>query len=104
MIETSVRSENLRSPNKPIYIVGDSLGACLALAVAARNPELDLVLILANPGEMLIRSNGLFCLRRQTFVFACFFKFNNLSFLQVHLLGAQCCNPQYLCWNSCQAK
>lgn len=51
LIETSVRSENKRSPNRPIYIVGESLGACLALAVAARNPDIDLVLILANPGK-----------------------------------------------------
>ncbi|KAJ0053590.1 hypothetical protein Pint_03058 [Pistacia integerrima] len=56
MIEKSVRSENCRSPNKPIYIVGDSLGACLALAVAARNPDLDLVLILANPGTSFSKS------------------------------------------------
>lgn len=51
LVERTVRSENERSPNRPIYLVGESLGGCLALAVAARNPDLDLVLILANPGN-----------------------------------------------------
>lgn len=45
-----MKSEKLKSPEKPIYLVGESIGACLALAVAARNPEIDLILILANPG------------------------------------------------------
>ncbi|KAK4774739.1 hypothetical protein SAY86_009674 [Trapa natans] len=49
MIETTVRSESYHFPNRPIYLVGESLGACLALAVAARNPSIDLMLILANP-------------------------------------------------------
>ncbi|XP_031384301.1 acyltransferase-like protein At3g26840, chloroplastic isoform X2 [Punica granatum] len=49
MIEKTVKSESHNSPNRPIYLVGESLGACLALAVAACNPDLDLVLILANP-------------------------------------------------------
>lgn len=40
------------SPNKPIYLVGDSFGGCLALAVAAHNPKIDLVVILANPGKL----------------------------------------------------
>ncbi|KAI9084066.1 hypothetical protein K1719_034062 [Acacia pycnantha] len=56
MVERTVRSENLRSPKRPIYLVGDSIGACLALAVAARNPDIDLVLILANPATSFGRS------------------------------------------------
>uniref|UniRef100_A0A803MHJ3 Serine aminopeptidase S33 domain-containing protein n=1 Tax=Chenopodium quinoa TaxID=63459 RepID=A0A803MHJ3_CHEQI len=51
LVEETVRSENLRSHEKPIYLVGESIGGCVALAVAARNPDIDLVLILANPGE-----------------------------------------------------
>lgn len=51
IVERTVRSENQRSPNRPIYLVGESLGGCLALAVAAHNPDIDLVLILANPGN-----------------------------------------------------
>ncbi|XP_017607886.1 phytyl ester synthase 2, chloroplastic isoform X2 [Gossypium arboreum] len=53
LVERTVRSEYKRSPDRPIYIVGESLGACIALDVAARNPDVDLVLILANPGDPL---------------------------------------------------
>jgi len=49
LIERTVRSEYFRLPKRPIYIVGESIGACLALDVAASNPDIDLVLILANP-------------------------------------------------------
>ncbi|KAI9083983.1 hypothetical protein K1719_033979 [Acacia pycnantha] len=56
IVERTVRSENLRSPKRPIYLVGDSIGACLALAVAARNPDIDLVLILANSATSFGRS------------------------------------------------
>ncbi|XP_056865138.1 phytyl ester synthase 2, chloroplastic isoform X3 [Raphanus sativus] len=49
LIERTVKSENHRFPNRPIYLVGDSIGACLALDVAARNRNIDLSLILANP-------------------------------------------------------
>ncbi|KAJ6996174.1 acyltransferase-like protein [Populus alba x Populus x berolinensis] len=55
-VEKTVRLEHASSPNKPIYLVGDSFGGCLALAVAARNPEIDLVLILANPATSFNRS------------------------------------------------
>lgn len=55
-VETAVRTEHSRAPNRPIYLLGDSFGACLALAVAARNPDIDLALILANPGSSYIRS------------------------------------------------
>jgi alpha-beta hydrolase superfamily lysophospholipase len=53
LVEEAVRLEHALSPKKPIYLVGDSLGGCLALAVAARNPTIDLVLILVNPGESI---------------------------------------------------
>ncbi|KAG2301552.1 hypothetical protein Bca52824_030203 [Brassica carinata] len=49
LIERTVKSESYRFPNRPIYLVGESIGACLALDVAARNPNIDLALILANP-------------------------------------------------------
>ncbi|GMH13192.1 hypothetical protein Nepgr_015033 [Nepenthes gracilis] len=55
-VEQTVRNEHASSPNKPIYLVGDSFGGCLALAVAARNPYIDLVLILANPATSFARS------------------------------------------------
>lgn len=50
-VESAVRIEYSRAPNRPIYLVGESFGACLALAVAARNPNIDLMLILSNPGN-----------------------------------------------------
>ncbi|XP_020540401.2 acyltransferase-like protein At1g54570, chloroplastic [Jatropha curcas] len=55
-VEETVRIEQASSPAKPIYLVGDSLGGCLALAVAARNPKIDLVLILVNPATSFGRS------------------------------------------------
>ncbi|XP_021727534.1 acyltransferase-like protein At3g26840, chloroplastic [Chenopodium quinoa] len=57
LVEETVRSENLRSHEKPIYLVGESIGGCVALAVAARNPDIDLVLILANPATCYSKSN-----------------------------------------------
>ena len=54
LIERTVRSEYYRVPNRPIYIVGESVGACLALDVAASNPDIDIVLILANPGKRIL--------------------------------------------------
>lgn len=51
LVERTIRSEHHASPDRPIYLVGESVGACLALSVAALNPDIDLVLILANPGN-----------------------------------------------------
>ncbi|KAH9743253.1 AB hydrolase-1 domain-containing protein [Citrus sinensis] len=59
LVEKTVRSEVKHSPNRPIYLVGESLGACIALAVASCNPDVDLVLILANPGDLLKRVSGI---------------------------------------------
>ncbi|CAN1126698.1 Phytyl ester synthase 2, chloroplastic [Linum perenne] len=56
LVEITVREEYRRFPRRPIYLCGESLGACIALAVAARNPEIDLVLILANPGTSFEKS------------------------------------------------
>ncbi|XVF59970.1 hypothetical protein PTKIN_Ptkin08bG0005100 [Pterospermum kingtungense] len=56
LVERTVRAENYRSPNRPIYLVGESLGACLALSVAARNPDMDLVLVLSNPATSFSKS------------------------------------------------
>ncbi|KAK8473245.1 hypothetical protein PHAVU_001G087800 [Phaseolus vulgaris] len=57
LVEKTVRSEHQRSRSRPIYLVGESLGACLALAVAALNPDIDFVLILANPATSFSRSD-----------------------------------------------
>ncbi|KAL9320336.1 hypothetical protein ACSQ67_012175 [Phaseolus vulgaris] len=49
LVGEAVKLEHALFPNKPIYLVGDSFGGSLALAVAAHNPTVDLVLILSNP-------------------------------------------------------
>ncbi|KAF5961519.1 hypothetical protein HYC85_002728, partial [Camellia sinensis] len=56
LVEGTVRSEHNRSPNRPIYLVGESLGGCLALAVAAHNPDIDFELILSNPATCFNKS------------------------------------------------
>ncbi|KAL5201291.1 hypothetical protein ABZP36_035645 [Zizania latifolia] len=55
-VERSVKSESQRATDRPVYLVGESVGACIALAVAARNPNIDLVLILVNPGTSFHKS------------------------------------------------
>ncbi|KAF6161580.1 hypothetical protein GIB67_009459, partial [Kingdonia uniflora] len=55
-VETTLRSEHSQSPNRPIYLVGECFGGCLALAVAARNSDIDLMLILANPSTSFSKS------------------------------------------------
>ncbi|KAF5456972.1 hypothetical protein F2P56_021114 [Juglans regia] len=56
LVERTIRSQNHLSPNRPIYLVGESCGGCLALAVAACSPDIDLVLILANPATSFSHS------------------------------------------------
>ncbi|GMH23882.1 hypothetical protein Nepgr_025725 [Nepenthes gracilis] len=56
LVESTVRSEYNRLPRRPIYLVGESVGGCLALVVAARNSDIDLVLVLANPATSFSRS------------------------------------------------
>ncbi|KAI4988909.1 hypothetical protein ZWY2020_036226 [Hordeum vulgare] len=55
-VERTVKTESSRAPDRPIYLVGESVGACIALAVAARNRDTDLVLVLVNPGTSFHRS------------------------------------------------
>ncbi|XP_062199595.1 phytyl ester synthase 1, chloroplastic-like [Phragmites australis] len=55
-VERTVKSESSWAPDRPVYLVGESVGACIALAVAARNPDIDLVLILVNPGTSFHKS------------------------------------------------
>ncbi|KAK9732761.1 hypothetical protein RND81_04G020200 [Saponaria officinalis] len=57
LVEKAIRKEHALSPDKPIYVVGDSFGGCLALAVAARCPTIDLVLILSNPATSMNRGH-----------------------------------------------
>ncbi|XP_047959094.1 phytyl ester synthase 2, chloroplastic-like isoform X2 [Salvia hispanica] len=53
LVQNTVRDEQDQSAKRPIYLVGESLGASLALLVAAQNPDIDFVLILANPATNL---------------------------------------------------
>ncbi|KAF0914405.1 hypothetical protein E2562_028495 [Oryza meyeriana var. granulata] len=55
-VERTVKSEDQRARERPVYLIGESVGACIALAVAARNPDIDLVLILVNPGTSFHKS------------------------------------------------
>ncbi|KAL6627861.1 hypothetical protein ACP70R_031587 [Stipagrostis hirtigluma subsp. patula] len=57
MVEDVVRKEHATSPKRPIYLLGNSFGGCLALAVAARNPRIDLILVLVNPATSFERSD-----------------------------------------------
>ncbi|KAJ4831351.1 hypothetical protein Tsubulata_015974 [Turnera subulata] len=56
IVEETVLLAHASSPNKTIYLLGESFGGCLALAVAARNPQLDLVVVLVNPATSFGRS------------------------------------------------
>ncbi|KAG0537696.1 hypothetical protein BDA96_03G171400 [Sorghum bicolor] len=55
-VEKSIEHEHDLSPDRPIYLVGDSFGGSLAVAVAARNPQIDLVLILVNPATSFAKT------------------------------------------------
>ncbi|XP_074275174.1 phytyl ester synthase 2, chloroplastic-like [Silene latifolia] len=57
LVNGVVRSEHSRLPNRPIYLVGESVGACLALAVASHNLNMDIVLVLVNPATSFSRSS-----------------------------------------------
>ncbi|GFQ01103.1 acyltransferase-like protein at1g54570 chloroplastic [Phtheirospermum japonicum] len=57
LVESTVKLEYSRNPNRPIYLVAESFSGCLALAVAARNPDIDLILILANPVTSFSKSH-----------------------------------------------
>ncbi|KAJ1687724.1 hypothetical protein LUZ63_019114 [Rhynchospora breviuscula] len=56
IVEKCIKSEHSIRPNRPIFLLGDSFGGCLALAVAARNPNIDLVLVLVNPATSFDKS------------------------------------------------
>ncbi|KAH6821314.1 hypothetical protein C2S53_012217 [Perilla frutescens var. hirtella] len=56
LVQSTVRTEQNQVAKRPIYLVGESLGASLALVVAAQNPDIDLVLILANPATNFSKS------------------------------------------------
>ncbi|KAL6139161.1 hypothetical protein ACLB2K_064438 [Fragaria x ananassa] len=56
LVERKIRSEHHRSLNRPVYLVGESLGACLVLSVSSLSTDIDLVLLLANPATSISKS------------------------------------------------
>ncbi|XP_048537713.1 phytyl ester synthase 1, chloroplastic-like isoform X1 [Triticum urartu] len=80
IVEEYVKHENALSPSRPIYIIGDSFGGCLAISVAARNPEIDLVLTLVNPATSSAKASLQAVLPLLEAVAS------NLSFIHPHLL------------------
>lgn len=61
IVEEAVREESSRRTGRPIYLVAESFGCSIALSVAARNTELDLILVLANPGNKNNPEHCLIC-------------------------------------------
>ncbi|KAL4565280.1 hypothetical protein LXL04_029368 [Taraxacum kok-saghyz] len=57
IVEEAIKIERDLFPNKPIYLLGESFGGTLALAIASRNPTIDLILVLANPATAYERSS-----------------------------------------------
>ncbi|CAI7807247.1 unnamed protein product [Closterium sp. NIES-53] len=57
LVEAEVLQEHEQSPNRPLFLVGESFGALLAAAVAARNPSLPLTLVLINSATSFPRSS-----------------------------------------------
>jgi len=55
-VEGTLKWEFRHAPSRPIYLVGESLGGSLGLALAANNPDMDLVLVLVNPATCFSKS------------------------------------------------
>lgn len=53
LVEGTIREELSLRRGRPVYLLGEGYGALLAVSVAARNPDLDLVLVLVDPGGFL---------------------------------------------------
>ncbi|GAQ80187.1 Esterase/lipase/thioesterase family protein [Klebsormidium nitens] len=56
-VDETVKQEAARNPDRAIYLMGESFGGVLALAVAARNPDVYLHLVLVNPATAFARSS-----------------------------------------------
>ncbi|KAL2645523.1 hypothetical protein R1flu_013110 [Riccia fluitans] len=54
-VEAVLKEESLKR-SAPIYLLGESFGGTMCLALAARNPKLDLVLLLVNPATCFEKS------------------------------------------------
>ncbi|CAI5495157.1 unnamed protein product [Closterium sp. Naga37s-1] len=56
LVEEEVVREHKLNPSRALFILGESFGALLALAVSARNPKLPITLVLVNPATSFPRS------------------------------------------------
>ncbi|CAI5457969.1 unnamed protein product [Closterium sp. Yama58-4] len=56
LVEEEVVREHQLNPSRALFILGESFGALLALAVSARNPKLPITLVLVNPATSFPRS------------------------------------------------
>lgn len=63
-VESAVKSEGQRARDRPVYLVGESVGACIALAVAARNPDIDLEHLSISLSCSLSQSSWIWSLNR----------------------------------------
>lgn len=72
LIEGTIRDESVLRKGRPIYLLGEGYGALLAISVAARNPGIDLVLILVDPGLFLYLSTHVlfFFLKNSSSIFS----------------------------------
>ncbi len=50
-VEAVIKEEQIVRPKSTIYLMGEAYGGVLALLLAARNPHVNLVLVLIDPGE-----------------------------------------------------
>lgn len=51
IVEGALREEHSSAPERALFLMGESFGAVLALAVAERTLDLPITLILVNPGK-----------------------------------------------------
>ncbi|CAI6010293.1 unnamed protein product, partial [Closterium sp. NIES-65] len=56
LVEEEVVREHKLNPSRALFILGESFGALLALAVSARNTKLPITLVLVNPATSFPRS------------------------------------------------
>ncbi|CAI5500740.1 unnamed protein product [Closterium sp. Naga37s-1] len=56
LVEEEVVREHKLNPSRALFLLGESFGALLALAVSARNPKLPITLVLVNPATSFPRS------------------------------------------------
>lgn len=84
-IEETIREESSLRKGRPIYLLGEGYGALLAISVAARNSDLDLVLILVDPGIFVYLTTHIlfFFLMNYSWTSSSFFSLCNASCVKI---------------------